>query len=483
MEMRNLDRLFKPRGIALFGGMNTPGSFGHMIATSQVKYGYQGGLYPISEKGGEILGKTVYTSLGDVPGPVDLASISVPAFAVPDVLRQCLKHGVAGAQVHSSGFAELGTEEGRRLQDELIDISRQGLRIIGPNCFGIHCPAGGVTLLPGYEFSREPGSVALISQSGGVATDFGFEALHAGLRISKVISFGNGCDLDALSLMEYLADDPETEYIAAYIEGVKDARRFLNAVRRVSKIKPVVIWKAGLTPLGGRAAQSHTGSMAGEAKIWDGALAQAGAVMVQGIDELMDALTALVYLKKPGKKIALVGGGGAIGVFSSDAAHRNGLDIPAFSPETQKILGGFFKAPGNSMVNPLDTGTPMMPIDVIRNCVKTILEREPVDVLVMVLLVRALEVELRGFMEFLSVEPPPRGKYLEDVKNLLAELKRETGKDIAVVLENRAYMPDNTEVEMVARRTRILFQEAGIPVFSKPARALNGIKNSILNGC
>ena len=265
-----LDRMFNPRGLAFFGGIASPGAFGNLIALSQIRYGYKGSLYPISPKGGEIAGHKIYKSLDEVEGLIDLACVSVPARAVPEVLQDCLDHGVNGVQVHSSGFAETGKEEGIELQRKIIQIARQGLRIVGPNCFGLHSPKGGITVLPGSDFSKAPGSVALISQSGGVATDFGYAAQSAGMGISKVISFGNGCDVDALELMEYMGTDPETQYIAAYLEGIQDGPRFLEAVKLAAKTKPVVVWKAGLTPLGNRAAQSHTGSLAGGSAIWEG---------------------------------------------------------------------------------------------------------------------------------------------------------------------------------------------------------------------
>jgi len=202
-----LDRIFAPRGIAVFGGISRPGAFGNLIALSLIRYGYSGKLYPISSKGGELNGHIIYKCIEEVDGPVDLASISVPAKFVPDILRSCLRHGVTGAQIHSSGFAEIGSPEGLALQEEVAAIAREGIRIVGPNCFGIHSPRGGITLLPGSDFSRKPGSVALLSQSGGVATDFGYEARLAGIHLSKMVSFGNGCDLDVITLLDYLLTD------------------------------------------------------------------------------------------------------------------------------------------------------------------------------------------------------------------------------------------------------------------------------------
>ena len=473
-----IDRMCHPRGVAFFGGVSKFGSFANSVMLAIMKYGYKGGIYPVSSKGGEVLGIPVLSSLDQADGPVDLASISVPAKAVPDILAQCLEHGVAGVQVHTSGFAEMGDDEGIALQKELEAYAAMGLRIVGPNCFGIHCPKGGLTVLPGFDFSKEPGPVSMISQSGGLANDFGHEAGLAGLGISKVISFGNGCDLNAISLMEYLGDDPQTQYIAAYIEGVEDAGAFLDVVRKTARKKPVVIWKGGLTPLGGRATLSHTGSMGGESKIWEGALSQAGAYAVQGLDEMMDTLMGLVYIQSRGKKIALVGGGGAIGVFTSDLAYQWGLEMPVFSQRTQEKLREYFPTPGNSMKNPLDTGTPALPLDTLKGCVKEILEAEPVDVMVLILLTHPLETVASTFLEMYGMAPPPAGYYVESLFDALLGLKEQSGKDLILVFENRAYRLEDMEADAAWRLLRKKYQQAGIPVFANAERALRAVRNA-----
>jgi acyl-CoA synthetase (NDP forming) len=229
-----IDRMFSPRGFAVIGGVGGVGSFGYNIVVSHLLYGYPGNLYPISSQGGEIAGQKVYKKLRDVPGPIDLVSIAVPAPAVPGVLRECLEVGIPGAQIHTAGFAETGDDRGRALQAEISRIAGKGIRVVGPNCFGIHCPKGGVTLLPGFDYSRKQGAVAMISQSGGIANDFAHEAQIAGIGLSKVISYGNGCDLGAVELLDYLADDPDTAYVAAYLEGVRDGRGFLQTVRNIA---------------------------------------------------------------------------------------------------------------------------------------------------------------------------------------------------------------------------------------------------------
>jgi len=440
-ERETLNRMFFPRALAFFGGISKPGSFGQLTLLSQIRYGYKGAVYPISEKGGEIAGMKIYTHVNDIKGPFDLASVSVPARAVPDVLEKCMTHGAAGAQVHSSGFAEAGNPEGIALEARVSEIASRGLRVIG----------------------------------GGVAADFCFEAEHVGIGLSKVVSFGNGCDLDAATLMDYLIDDPDTSIIAAYLEGARHGRRFFDMLTRAASKKPVVIWKGGLTPLGSRAAFSHTGSLGGERQAWEGVFRQTGAIPVQGLDQMIDTLAALAYIKKPVQRIALLGGGGAIGVYGSDLAHRWGLEIPPFSPETRKRLRKHFPTPGNSMKNPLDTGTPVLPLETVGALASEILTSEPLDALILIMLLRPLEVEIRSFFRMSGMEPPVRGKYLKDLAVVLTELKRRTGKDVIMVLDNRAHKVGETAVEKIFRETRLLFQAGGIPVYPGIEQALGGI--------
>ena len=473
---QQIDRMCHPRGMAVFGSVGRPGSFAHNTVVNQRLYGYTGRLYPITPRGGEIDGLKVYRNLGEVDGPVDLAAVAAPAEAVPEILKECLKRGVAGAEVLASGFGETGDEEGRRLEQEIEEIARQGLRIVGPNCFGIHCPGGGITLPPGGGLSREAGNVAMISQSGGMALNFGHMAGNMGLELSKIFSFGNGCDLDAVALLKYLADDPETTCVAAYLEGVRDGRDFRSVLKALAAEKPTVIWKGGLTPLGSQAARSHTGSLAGEARIWDGILRTPGVASVQGLEEMMDTLSALRHIKSRGTRIALVGGGGAIGVFSSDLAFRWSLEIPTFSPETQKLLKDRFPTPGNSVLNPLDTGTPGLPLEVLIPLLEDIMRREPIQVMVLILLLHAV-TRGRPASSKATEAPAPSPAYLENLLAALSRMKKEHGLDVVVAFEN--WIQD-LEVEAISIAMKARYQDEGIAVFPGTARALRAIRNASL---
>jgi acetate---CoA ligase (ADP-forming) subunit alpha len=479
-ERQDLDRMLHPRGVAVFGAVQEPGKFGHMIIQSLTSYGYEGRIYPVCPREGEseVFGLRVFKDLEEVEGRVDLACVCVPAPEVPGVLRGCVRKGVAGAEILSSGFAETGTSEGIRFQKEIMDCARLGLRILGPNCFGAHCPRGGITLLPGFDFSHEPGPVALISQSGGVAVDFGHEARMAGLGLSKVFSFGNGCDLDAVALLDYLSEDGDTGYLGLYLEGIEDGRGFLQILRNLTPVKPVVLWKGGLTPAGRRTAESHTGSMGGSARIWKGMLAQAGAVAVEGLDELTDTMTALVHLRRPGPRIALVGGGGAIGVFSSDLAHGWGLEMPPFGKDTRDRLRKWFPTPGNSMANPLDTGSPAIPVETMIAVTTEILAKESVDVLVVVLLVHPLGVVRPHFSSMDGLPFPGLETYMQDLLQALVRLRESRGKDFVVVLDNRANLPEDISLEATCRAFGVQYHAFGIPVYSSVKRALRAIRNA-----
>jgi len=478
-ERAQLDRIFQPRGVAVFGGVHEPGKFGHMIIQSLLQYGYPGNLFPIHPVDGEVFGLKVRPRLEDVRGPVDLAVVCVPAEHVPDVLKACLKKGVCGAEILSSGFFETGQTQGTALQSEVLRLSKQGIRILGPNCFGIHCPKGGLTLLPAFDFSTETGPVALISQSGGVAVDFGHEAVSAGLRISKVLSFGNGCDLDAVTLLDYLDGDADTTCIGAYLEGGERGRELLKALKRLTSRKPVILWKGGLTPLGNRAARSHTGSLGGDALIWKGLFNQTGAVPVQGLREMVDTMTALLHLKGAGPRLALVGGGGAISVHASDLANRWHLEFPPFGPETRKKIRAWMPPPGNSVANPLDTGSPVIPLESMIGMTREILFREPVDVVLLVLLLHPMARVMPAYCKMDGLPYTGLETYLEGLLQGILSVKARVNKEVILIMENRANMPDDVDIEKTARRFRLTYLENGIPVYGTVEQALRALQNTL----
>ncbi len=264
----------------------------------------------------------IYKTIEEIPGELDLAIIAVPAPLVPEALEACRQKGVIGAEILSAGFKELGTPEGRALEEEIKSISSEReFGSVGPNCFGIYCPAGGLTILPGMDFSRESGPIAFLAQSGGMAGEFVTNGKSFGLTFSKVVSFGNGVDLRETELLQYLGDDPGTKVICMYMEGVEDGRAFFKVLKEVAAKKPVIIYKGGLSKSGNRAVVSHTASLGGSRQIWESMMRQANAVQVNNSWEMAQATLAFVLLpERAYRGIAVVGGGGALGVTACDTA-------------------------------------------------------------------------------------------------------------------------------------------------------------------
>lgn len=375
-----LDYLFHPRSVAVVGA-STSGGPGGFVESMQ-EMGFAGALYPVNPKATEIAGLPCYPSLRDVPGDVDYVISSIPAHLVPQLVEDAAAKGVRTIHFFTAGFSETGDVERAALERRILDRCRElGIRVIGPNCMGLYVPASGLSFMPGMP--REPGPVAFISQSGANAGDFCRTAGARGVRYSKVISYGNGADLREIDFFEYCAEDPETEVIAAYIEGVKDGRRFLEAVRYAASRKPVAILKGGRTDAGGRATTSHTGSLAGSLRIFDAVCRQAGAVRVDTMEELVDVVTAMRFLKTvPGRGLAIVGGGGGHSVLAADEVASAGLEVPVLPAETQQRLMDFTPVAGTSVRNPVDTNVGWGPQGnkAIADTIRIVAEADAIDI-------------------------------------------------------------------------------------------------------
>ena len=316
---------------------------------------FPGPIYPINPRAEEVLGLPCYHSLVDVPGPVDHVISSIPASGVLELIDHAAAKGVHSVHFFTAGFRETGEEERVALEQEMLRRARAaGVRIIGPNCMGLYCPAAKVAF--NREVPKESGNVAFISQSGLNSEELIIYASLRGVRFSKVVSYGNAVDLDESDFLEYCAVDPETEIITTYIEGVEDGRRFLRALSAASAVKPTIVLKGGVTGAGSRAADSHTGSLAGSAQVWEAACRQAGALTVQTLEEMEDLAVAFSFLQRPaGRGVAIMGVGGGSSVLAADAAEREGLSVPTLSEELQSQLRQFTPVAGTSVRNPLDT--------------------------------------------------------------------------------------------------------------------------------
>ena len=239
------EKIFHPRTLAIIGVSAEEGGFGFGagMLKAVMSMGFEGKIFPVNPKGGTIAGLNIFKSVEDIPERIDFAIIAVSARLVPEALEACREKGAAGAEILSAGFSELGNPEGKNLERQIREIAAKGIRVVGPNCFGIYCPASGLTMLPGPDLSRRTGPVAFLAQSGGMAIDFAHTGKWMGIGFSKMVSFGNGADLRETDLLRYFKDDSETKVISMYIEGIKDGDDFFRAIKATAKKKPVIVYK------------------------------------------------------------------------------------------------------------------------------------------------------------------------------------------------------------------------------------------------
>ena len=353
-----LEFMFHPQSIAVVGISADLPKFWmrQLYFDALVRSGYPGQIHLVNPKGGELEGYPIYRTLTEVPEQVDHAVIAVPAKYTPALMEECLVKGVKVVHMFASGFAETGEPDRIELQNQLVEIARRGdIRIIGPNCLGIYYPKGKIGLSP--DFPRDSGPVGFLCQSGG-NTDFMVRlAVTRGLRFSKVVSYGNACDINESDLIDYFAADPETEVIAAYVEGITDGQRFAQVLRKAASVKPVVIYKGGYTEGGLKATASHTGSLAGTDAFWEGVVRQAGAIRVYSIEELVDMLVALLRMTPPkGPNACVVGTGGGASVMATDEIERAGLRMATMPPEIRERLKEFIDLANSMLRNPIDAG-------------------------------------------------------------------------------------------------------------------------------
>lgn len=467
-----LDRIFSPKSIAVVGVASEGFSFGRMILRSHLVIGYEGTLYPVNKRGVFTEGLKSYPAIEDIPGPVDFAIIAVPARDVPAAVEACRKKGAAGVEILSSGFREIGTPEGIALEEELRTIAARGIRVLGPNCFGVYSPKSGQTLMPGPNLSRKPGGVAFLSQSGGHAVDLALIGTWRGVRFSKVISFGNGCDLRETELLRYLTQDADTNVIGLYLEGVDDGPGFLSALEAAGREKPVLVIKGGLSDSGSRAAASHTASMGGKKNIWEAALRQCNAIRVEGIEEMADAL--LAFSMVPGRAYhgcAIVGGGGALGIAAADAAESFGLAIPQLREELKASILDLLPKPGSSAANPIDVANPFVPPKDIREILLHASKDENIDIHILVLLIYHFKAQkdIMGVQEIRDFVPA------HELAGVCSEVREITGKPVVLVMPNYRQEEDALDLEEVARETRSTFINAGVPVYDDVKSALRSI--------
>ena len=378
---QKLDRVFNPRSVAVVGDKQ---ALGYMWLRSLSHF--QGKVYSVQIDPNELpgiaqLGVKNYPSLKDIPGPVDYVIAAVPRAVAPVIVKDCIQKNVGGVCFFTSGFAETGTEEGMRLQQAITDLAREaGLLVIGPNCVGVYNPKIGLRHNPVQDYG-EGGTVGFIAQSGTHATLFTLAGTRNGIKFSKSVSYGNAAILDSTDYLEYLKKDRETEIIGMYVEAVKDGRRLFRCLREIAEKKPVLIWRGGESEEGARATASHTGALAQSSVIWQTLIRQCGAIRIENLDEMIDTVKALLYLKPAwGNRVGLIAMSGGQSVAIADTFAKEGLRVPELSRSSYERLSTFFNIIGGSYRNPFDISSSfLMSENAISNLVNMldVMEQDP----------------------------------------------------------------------------------------------------------
>jgi acetyltransferase len=349
----SLDVFFRPRSVALIGATEKPNSVGRSIFANLKADSFGGPLYAVNPKWASVLGAPCYPNIAALPGPVDLAVIVIPAPCVPEVVRECAAAGVRGAVIISAGFRETGPR-GIALEREILEIAHaSGMRIVGPNCVGVMNPYSGLNATFAASMAR-PGHVGLISQSGAVCTAILDWSQLEKVGFSAFVSTGSMVDAEWGDLIDHLGNDPNTRSIIAYMESVPDAGKFVAAVRRVARTKPIIILKPGRTEAAAKAAASHTGALTGRDDVLDAAFKRCGIVRVDTIAELFNLAEALDKQPRPlGPKLTMVTNAGGAGVLAADALLGEGGELAELTPETMAKLDAVLPAHW-SHHNPVD---------------------------------------------------------------------------------------------------------------------------------
>lgn len=449
---RDLSLFFDPGSIAVIGSFRESFFGGYVIVKSLLKAGYKGEIFPINPAYKEVHGLKVYSSIKDVPQRVDLAMVMINARSVPEVVRECARKGVRAMIVVSDGFAERD-EEGARLQKELLDIAaKEGIRIIGPNTAGVVNTANGFNPSAydaGYYRIRK-GPIAIGAMTGMTNPQaFPYPDLRFG--VSKICDFGNKGDVDECDLLDYLAQDPDTGVVSLYLESIRDGRRLIETARRVTKLKPVLVFKSGRTKEGAKASASHTGSMAVDDKIFDSLCRQSGILRLEEFQDLFEMPKVFASQALPkGGRLGIVTITGAVGVVIIDGGAKYGLGLTALSGATRKALDGIYQGLGTM---PVDIG-PMMaavrnPFEIYAKVVEAVAADRNVDMLFNVVWANPAE----GIFN----------RYLEVYERIRERIE----KPVATWI----YGPSSEASAEMAKR----IEEMGFPVFNSPEKCVRAL--------
>jgi len=456
---RSLDAIFYPRSIAVIGASNNPKTWGQRTLADILAGGFRGEVYPLHPKDEVVQGLPAFRRLADVPGDIDLAIIVVNAALVPEMVQACIERKVKGGIVITAGFAETGAAGAEQQRRLARTAEESGFYFIGPNCLGIFSALAKVNTMYHARIQQPAaGPVSFISQSGTLGMYFYHGSLKNGFGMDKFISCGNQAAVHFTDLMEYLGDDPHTRVITGYMEDVGDGRRFLEAARRVTAKKPVVLYKAGATEASARAARSHTAAMASNDEVFEAACRQAGVIRMDDVMEMFDLVEALCHQPLPrGRRVAVISDGGGFNVTTAQALTRMGLELPVLDAETQAALRAHMLPFGPPPVNPIDC-IAIKPGDAYNQVLEIVAGRDEIDGLIVMPL---LPMYQRG---------TPVAEMIEGLKHAerLAAIPEKFGKPLIL----------SSMKEWLSDVSYEVFKSRNIPIFAYPsdtARAMAGL--------
>jgi acyl-CoA synthetase (NDP forming) len=460
-ELHPLHLIASPRSIAFFGASNRFTSMGTNQLHSLISLGFKGAVYPIHPQESQVLGLKAYKEVSELPETPDLAVMVLPTSLVLETVEACGRRGIPRAIIVSGGFKEVGAE-GRDLEEQLKALaSHYGIRFLGPNCLGVTNPHHklNTTFLP---YTADPGFIGFASQSGSFLTQM-FDYLAAlGLGFSTAVSVGNEANIDLVDCLEYLALSPQTKVIGLYIEGLRRGRDFIESARKIVPHKPIVAYYVGGSEAGKKAGLSHTGSLAGPERLYDGVFHQSGIIRANSMTELFDFCWVLgSCFPLRGKRLAIQTHSGGPGATAADACGREGLDLAEFAPATLEHLAPFVPHTG-SLNNPVDITFSKNPLDFFQEIPRTLLEDPKTDGLLIYLMLPEQHVR-RGLLQ---------GGLPED------QLEDTLDQVIKMTAQSIMSLPKNSQKPVIGftYRSQIdrliqLLQKKGFPVLPSPERA------------
>ena len=390
-----MNSLFNPESVAVIGASDNPSKLGFHVMKSLVNGGFRGTIIPVNPGADRILGRKACGSVSASPVPIDLAIVVVPASRVSAVFRECAENNVKGIVLITAGFKEIDDPAGAVLHEEIAQIVNDaGIPVIGPNTFGMVnlCANLNASFTP--EFSQlKTGNVALVSQSGGISHLLGFLAMRDGVGFSKIVGLGNRLNVDFAEMVDYLMEDPDTRALALYVEGIDDPKDLLAAAKRHAGKKPMVVYKTGSGTVGDAAARSHTGSLAGRHEIYSHAFKQAGILVVDSNQALLDTAKALAScpsLLGPG--VAVLSGQAGPAMAACDVCESRGLEIARFSEKTQTRINERLP-PLALRTNPVDMGPAWYDSTAIQGIVQAVMDDENVHGILFLMMFASANVE------------------------------------------------------------------------------------------